>query len=120
MRYVAVNAAQGFCPPGWHIPSEAEWNILFAIYISSGFAGNALKVTGYSGFDALLTGIRFHNNIWKFPSIDPILRSILFWCSSIYCSFKIHKSSIYKRYSIMLGIEHYTRVISIYFPILSI
>ncbi len=84
MTYTADNGSRGFCPPGWHIPIEAEWNTLFAVYISSGFAGNALKITGYSGFDALLTGIRFHNNIWKFPSGDPILRSILYWSSTVH------------------------------------
>ncbi|MBC8313905.1 MAG: hypothetical protein H8E51_00245, partial [Bacteroidetes bacterium] len=84
MYYQSSTRDQGFCPPGWHIPSETDWNILFAVYISSGFAGNALKITGYSGFDALLTGIRFHNNIWKFPGNDPILRSILFWSSIIH------------------------------------
>ncbi|NQV01875.1 MAG: hypothetical protein HQ542_04470, partial [Bacteroidia bacterium] len=84
MRYASGNGAQGFCPPGWHIPTETDWNTLFNVYISSGFAGNALKVTGYSGFDALLTGIRFHNNIWKFSGTDPILRSVLFWSSTIH------------------------------------
>jgi len=84
MSYTADNGARGFCPPGWHIPTETEWNTLFAVYISSGFAGNALKITGYSGFDALLSGIRFHNNIWKFPTNDPILRSILYWSSTIH------------------------------------
>jgi len=84
MSYTTGNGVQGLCPPGWHIPSEAEWNTLFAVYISSGFAGSALKIIGYSGFDALLSGIRFHNNIWKFPGNDPILRSILYWSSTIH------------------------------------
>ena len=84
MRYDADNGTQGFCPPGWHIPTETDWNTLFNFYISNGFAGNPLKYTGYSGFNALLSGIRFHNNTWKFPGNDPILRSILFWSSSMH------------------------------------
>jgi uncharacterized protein (TIGR02145 family) len=82
MQYSTETATQGFCPPGWHIPTEADWNTLFANFISSGFAGNALKYNGYSGFDAFLTGIRFQNLIWKYPQTDPTLRSILFWSST--------------------------------------
>jgi uncharacterized protein (TIGR02145 family) len=82
MQYEDSEAIQGLCPPGWHIPTEAEWNTLFGLYISNGFAGSALKASGYSGFNALLTGISFHNSVWKFPSGDPVLRSILFWSST--------------------------------------
>jgi len=110
MRYVADNGAQGFCPPGWHIPTEADWNTLFSFYISSGFAGNALKVTGYSGFDALLTGIRFHNNIWKFPGNDPILRSILFWSSTIHAP---QKAWAHGMNEVVVDIE-YTPSVSFY------
>ena len=35
MQYDATPADQGFCPPGWHVPSENDWNILFANYTSS-------------------------------------------------------------------------------------
>ncbi len=83
MRYVSDNGAQGFCPPGWHIPTETDWNTLFNFYISNGFAGSALKSSGYSGFNALMTGIRFHNLVWKFPANDPILRSKLYWSSTL-------------------------------------
>ena len=88
MQYESQEAVQGFCPPGWHIPTEAEWDALFSNYVSSGFAGNALKYTGYSGFDALLTGVRFHNQIWKYPGTNPVLRSTLFWSSSYHASGK--------------------------------
>ncbi|MFH1296785.1 MAG: FISUMP domain-containing protein, partial [Bacteroidota bacterium] len=84
MRYVSDNGAQGLCPPGWHIPTEGQWNILFNFYISNGFAGNALKSSGYSGFNALMTGIRFHNSVWKFPANDPVLRSKLYWSSTLH------------------------------------
>jgi len=84
MNYTADNGTQGFCPPGWHLPTEAEWNILFNNFISSGFAGNALKASGYSGFDATQEGVRFHNSVWKFLSPDPVLRSTLFWSSTIH------------------------------------
>jgi hypothetical protein len=30
MGYSDTEQAQGLCPPGWHVPTEAEWQILFA------------------------------------------------------------------------------------------
>jgi len=84
MRYTSGDGAQGLCPPGWRIPSEADWNILFSFFISSGFAGNPLKAGGFSGFEALMTGTRFHNSVWKFSSSDPILRSKLYWTSTLH------------------------------------
>ena len=88
MHYDETPGFQGLCPPGWHLPTEPEWTILFNQYINNGFAGSALKITGYSGFNALLSGIRFHTSIWKFPTNDPLLRSILFWSSTIHGPYK--------------------------------
>ncbi|MBL7137421.1 MAG: hypothetical protein ISS17_01430, partial [Bacteroidales bacterium] len=82
MQYTTDNGAQAFCPPGWHLPTEADWNTLFNFYISNGFAGSALKLSGYSGFNALLEGIRFHNSVWRFRASDPLLRSSIFWSST--------------------------------------
>ena len=82
MCYISSGGAQGLCPPGWHIPTEADWNTLFTFYISNGFAGSALKVSGYSGFNAFLSGILFHTVVWRYPVNDPVLRSILFWSST--------------------------------------
>ncbi|MFH1937442.1 MAG: PKD-like domain-containing protein, partial [Bacteroidota bacterium] len=82
MCYTTDLGAQGFCPPGWHIPSETDWNTLFNFYISNGFAGSALKSSGYSGFNALMSGIRFHNSVWKFRVSDAILNSTMFWSST--------------------------------------
>jgi hypothetical protein len=53
MQFDETTADQGFCPPGWHIPTENDWNTLFAVYINNAFAGSPLKYSGYSGFNAL-------------------------------------------------------------------
>ena len=66
MKFDNTSGAQGFCPPGWHIPTENQWGILFNYYISNGFAGSPLKYTGYSGYNAFLTGARFGNINWNF------------------------------------------------------
>jgi len=62
---------QGVCPNGWHVPSQAEWNILIEYISNDGFPGNvatALKSSygwsssgyGYNtySFSALPGGLR--------------------------------------------------------------
>jgi uncharacterized protein (TIGR02145 family) len=77
MQFDETPADQGFCPPGWHIPTENDWNILFATYINSGFAGSPLKYSGYSGFNALLSGARHINKGWDFQGF-----ATFFWSST--------------------------------------
>jgi uncharacterized protein (TIGR02145 family) len=77
MQYDNAAAEQGFCPPGWHVPTENEWTTLFNFYISNGFAGSPLKSTGYSGFNAFLSGTRFNNVNWNFSNF-----AVMFWSST--------------------------------------
>ena len=77
MLFDETPADQGFCPPGWHIPTENEWNTLFANYINSGFAGSPLKYSGYSGFNAILSGARHINKGWDFQGF-----ATFFWSST--------------------------------------
>jgi uncharacterized protein (TIGR02145 family) len=76
MLYDNTPANQGLCPPGWHIPTENEWTGLFANYINNGFAGNPLKYSGYSGFNALLSGTSYLNTNWNFHGF-----ATFFWSS---------------------------------------
>ena len=77
MQYNDAAAEQGFCPPGWHVPTENEWTTLFNFYVSNGFAGSPLKYTGYSGFNAFLSGARFNNENWNFNNF-----AVMFWSST--------------------------------------
>jgi uncharacterized protein (TIGR02145 family) len=77
MQYSAVQGSQGLCPPGWHVPSESDWNTLFNYFKNNGFAGSPLKVSGYSGFDAFLSGVRFENSNWYFNNF-----ATFFWSST--------------------------------------
>jgi uncharacterized protein (TIGR02145 family) len=77
MNYDNTPGLQGLCPPGWHIPTETEWNALFDVYISNGFAGSPLKYSGYSGFDALLTGSRHQNVQWDYQNF-----ATFYWSST--------------------------------------
>lgn len=76
MAYSDTQGKQGLCPPGWHIPVEPEWTILFSNYFNSGFAGSPLKATGYSGFDAILPGVSFYSANFNFFSF-----ATFFWSS---------------------------------------
>jgi uncharacterized protein (TIGR02145 family) len=79
MQYDATPGDQGFCPPSWHIPTENDWNTLFANYVNNGFAGSPLKYSGYSGFNALLSGARHIDKSWDFQGF-----ATFFWSSSSY------------------------------------
>ena len=77
MQYNTAEAVQGFCPPGWHVPTENDWNLLFSLYTNNAFAGGALKSTGASGFNAFLFGSRFNNKNWNFGNF-----AVNFWSST--------------------------------------
>lgn len=62
MDSTPVEGEQGICPNGWHIPTNAEQDTLIQNtgtapdpYLD---AGGALKATGTSGFNAIMTGDR--------------------------------------------------------------
>ncbi|MCK4931129.1 MAG: hypothetical protein KAT01_03110 [Candidatus Aminicenantes bacterium] len=46
------------CPKGWHLPSRAECQALFAYLGGEEIAGGKLKEGGSSGFEALIAGGR--------------------------------------------------------------
>jgi len=83
MRYDDTPGLQGLCPPAWHVPTEAEWNTLFSFYINNGFAGSPLKYSGYSGFNALLSGVNHLNRQWDFTDF-----ATFFWSSTPYGPYK--------------------------------
>ncbi len=77
MQYDVTPGLQGLCPPGWHIPTEADWNTLFTNYISNAFAASPLKYSGFSGFNALLYGARHLNKTWDYQGF-----ATFFWSST--------------------------------------
>jgi uncharacterized protein (TIGR02145 family) len=72
MQYVTNEGATGICPPGWHIPTVAEFETLIATVNND---GNSLKAVGQgggagagtntSGFSALLAGSRYYNGYFN-------------------------------------------------------
>jgi uncharacterized protein (TIGR02145 family) len=77
MNYEITVSNQGLCPPGWHVPSETDWNILFTNYINNGFAASPLKYSGFSGFNALLSGPYHMNKTWDYQGF-----ATFFWSST--------------------------------------
>jgi uncharacterized protein (TIGR02145 family) len=79
MNYDESVSTQGLCPPGWHVPSEADWNTLFVEYTNNGFAGSPLKYSGFSGFNALLNGARHLTEKWDYAGF-----ATFFWSSTMH------------------------------------
>jgi uncharacterized protein (TIGR02145 family) len=94
MQYSTTEGVQGICPPGWHIPTDAEWCILEQ-EIDSGVicestswrgldAGMKMKTGGSSGFDALMGGMRQTYGTY----FTAVTFSGYFWTSTEFNSFE--------------------------------
>ncbi len=84
MHYNGTDRAQGFCPPGWHVPNESEWNTLInniSLGVGNGVAGSYLKDLNTLGqFKAESSGVVYLNNLEAF--LSGTLRGSFFWTSS--------------------------------------
>jgi uncharacterized protein (TIGR02145 family) len=83
MLYNDTEGLQGLCPPGWHVPTENDWNTLFTVYTNNAFAGSPLKYSGYSGFNALLTGASHMNVQWDYQNF-----AAFYWSSTPHGTYK--------------------------------
>jgi uncharacterized protein (TIGR02145 family) len=80
MEYNETNLCQDLCPPGWHLPSAAEWNQLIDDFGGPGFAGGTLKDPLLpNSFSGLLSGIYYFNSQWAFSSGS--VTGTMFWTS---------------------------------------
>jgi len=75
MTYLDEEQSQGVCLPGWHLPSQSDWQVLFAYFINNAFAAKPLLYSGYSGFNAPLSGTRFINLVWDFEGFATLIWS---------------------------------------------
>lgn len=102
-NWYAVNDSRGLCPVGWHVPTNAEWEILASYLINNGFGyegsgndigksmamtsgwndssvpgtvGNDQSGNNGSGFSALPAGFRNYTGVFDY------LGTIGFWWSS--------------------------------------
>ena len=77
MQYQTAEGSQGICPPGWHVPSESDWTILFNYYQGNSRAGRPLQDTIINGFRAIRSGVFYLQN-----SMSYLGFSTLFWSST--------------------------------------
>ena len=81
MNYNTAVGAKGICPPGWHVPTQQDWDNIENLYLGPGIAGSALKdIFSSNGFRGILTGIFYLNNTWKFTNGN--LTGSMFWSST--------------------------------------
>jgi len=83
MAYTNTPGSQGLCPPGWHIPTQSEWNTLFTFYQEQALAGKPLQDSIFNGFRAKESGIVYSNITWKFQGF-----ATLYWTSNPYGAIK--------------------------------
>jgi uncharacterized protein (TIGR02145 family) len=86
MRYGFSIDSKGICPPEWHVPSKAEWQVMLNelgtwVVPPDGVAGSSLRDTSFTvGFNALPAGIFYHDNRWSFNTGN--LTGTMFWTST--------------------------------------
>ncbi|MCX6306698.1 MAG: hypothetical protein NT040_17160 [Bacteroidetes bacterium] len=81
MRYTPAQSSQGICPPGWHVPTAAEWDQLLSFNDGAGLAGGTLKDMLLSnGFQSEQYGIFYLNKVWSFTT-GPTAGS-MYWTST--------------------------------------
>ena len=92
MQYDDTPANQGLCPPGWHVPMENEWQILFTFYKGEELAGGFLQDQGINDFRVRRTGVQYLNSSWNFIDFATLL-----WSSTSWGQFKAlsHGMNIY-------------------------
>jgi uncharacterized protein (TIGR02145 family) len=77
MNYTDTPIGQGLCTPGWHVPSEGDWTILFNYYQGNSRAGRPLQDTIINGFKAIRSGVLYLQN-----SMSYLGFATLFWSST--------------------------------------
>jgi uncharacterized protein (TIGR02145 family) len=81
MRYESSTGSQGLCPPGWHIPASAEWDMLLSALNGPGLAGSLMKdMMLPGGFHSEQEGFYYQNDSWAF-TISPDAGA-MYWTST--------------------------------------
>lgn len=75
MNYTDTPAGQGLCPPGWHVPSESDWMILFNYYQGNSRAGKPLQDSVINGFRATHSGVFYLQHSMNYEGFATLLWS---------------------------------------------
>jgi uncharacterized protein (TIGR02145 family) len=86
LQYTNVEGSQGICPPGWHVPSEQDWEDLLNDNQGASLAGDLLKnPIAANGFHGMMSGMQYLDQQWSFDT--GITRGSMFWTSTSTNSF---------------------------------
>jgi uncharacterized protein (TIGR02145 family) len=89
MNYQVSQGSQDLCPPGWHVPTETEWQTLidnldpaFPGASANALVGSELKDPA-KNFKANLYGMYYlnNNNTWSFDT--GTITGTMFWTSTV-------------------------------------
>jgi uncharacterized protein (TIGR02145 family) len=75
MRYDPTPGSQGLCPPGWHVPDESDWTVLFNFYQGNSRAGRPLQDTVINGFKGLMSGVFYSQSFLNYKDFATLLWS---------------------------------------------
>ena len=90
MQYTTTEGAQGICPTGWHLPTDAEWTVLTNFLGGESIAGGKMKESGIVHWNAPNTGATNESGFTALPggtrgspgSFNSIGGDAHFWSSS--------------------------------------
>jgi uncharacterized protein (TIGR02145 family) len=81
MQYTTTEGTQGLCPPGWHIPTSAEWGLLLNYYEGPGQAAGPMKdIYLANGFQSSQDGFLYLNHTWAFET--GLYAGSMYWTST--------------------------------------
>jgi uncharacterized protein (TIGR02145 family) len=81
MRYDKTAGVQGLCPPGWHVPSSAEWDELVSLMNGPGQAAGPMKDQWLmNGFHSYQPGLFYLNGTWAYTT--GLYAGSMYWTSS--------------------------------------
>jgi len=131
MNYSTTEGAQGVCPTGWHVPSDAEWTELGNYLGGNVVAGGKLKSTGTelwqepnagatneSGFSALPAGEyddTHYQLLGQYAVIWSSTQTSTIWAKYRYLAYldaELHPYNYYQdfRYSVRCVKDSYTGI----------